>query len=173
NPPYALLATIPVGTDPQQLVISPDGTRAYVTASFSEDVTVLDITNPANPVIDDIIPVGVSPVGVAISRSGTRVYAANGGSNTVSVINTATNAVINSVAVGAAPLGVAVGQLAQEGSLVPGQTRPGKRRYDQDRRNVSNAPQSSGSRAEHSRRSNQSSAAHSSTHVDIKIEYSD
>jgi YVTN family beta-propeller protein/VCBS repeat-containing protein len=51
---------------------------------------------------------GTSPYGVAVSPNGTRAYVTNLSSNTVSVINTATNAVVATINVGATPLAVAV-----------------------------------------------------------------
>jgi YVTN family beta-propeller protein len=47
-------------------------------------------------------------VGVAVAPNGGRVYVTNSFSNTVSVINTATNALVATISVGEAPWGVAV-----------------------------------------------------------------
>ncbi len=49
------------------------------------------------------IAVGKYPTFLAINRQGTRLYVSNGGEKTVSMINTATNAVVATVAVGDAP----------------------------------------------------------------------
>ncbi len=54
------------------------------------------------------IPVGTNPHGVAANPLTNRIYVANIGSNTVSVINSATNGVIATVPVGVNPFGVAV-----------------------------------------------------------------
>ena len=54
------------------------------------------------------MPVGISPDGVAVTPDGTKVYVANTDSNTVSVIDTATNTVTATVNVGNSP--VAFGQ---------------------------------------------------------------
>ncbi|MGB4781741.1 YncE family protein, partial [Candidatus Methylomirabilis sp.] len=54
------------------------------------------------------IPVGSNPVGVAITPNGTRAYVTNQGSNNVSVIDTATNAVTATITVGSSPAGVAI-----------------------------------------------------------------
>uniref|UniRef100_UPI000A96E89D YncE family protein n=1 Tax=Rhodococcus marinonascens TaxID=38311 RepID=UPI000A96E89D len=48
------------------------------------------------------------PVGVAVTPDGTRAYVTNVGDGTVSVIDTATNTVVETVPVGAAPQGVAI-----------------------------------------------------------------
>ena len=47
--------------------------------------------------------VGYSPKGVAVNPNGTKVYVANWNSNTVSVIDTATNTVTETVNVGYGP----------------------------------------------------------------------
>ncbi|WP_368908890.1 hypothetical protein, partial [Bacillus wiedmannii] len=44
---------------------------------------------------------------------GTLAYVTNQGSNTVSVINTATNTVIDTVPVGVAPTGIATGTICE------------------------------------------------------------
>jgi len=49
------------------------------------------------------IPVGTFPVGIGVDPSGNLVYAANNGSNNVSVIDTATNTVTTTIAVGTGP----------------------------------------------------------------------
>jgi YVTN family beta-propeller protein len=54
------------------------------------------------------IPVGSVPSGVAVTPDGKHVYVTNHGSNNVSVIDTATNAVVATVPVGAGPYGIAV-----------------------------------------------------------------
>jgi YVTN family beta-propeller protein len=52
--------------------------------------------------------VGATPVEVAITPDGAFAYVANKDSNTVSVIDTATNTVVATVPVGSAPIGVAI-----------------------------------------------------------------
>jgi YVTN family beta-propeller protein len=52
-------------------------------------------------------PGRLRPTGVAVTPDGSKVYVANQSSNTVSVINTATNAV-GSITVGSGPVGGAV-----------------------------------------------------------------
>ena len=46
---------------------------------------------------------GSNPIGVSVSPDGSKLYVANYGSDNVSVINTATNAVVTTVAVGSGP----------------------------------------------------------------------
>jgi len=58
--------------------------------------------------------VGTSPTGVAFSPDGSKAYVSNYNSNTVSVINTATNAVSATINVGSVPAGVS---FSPDGSL--------------------------------------------------------
>jgi YVTN family beta-propeller protein len=53
------------------------------------------------------IPVGNAPVGVAVTPDGSEVFVTNQGSNTVSVIDTATNTVTATIPVGIEGSGVA------------------------------------------------------------------
>ncbi len=73
-------ATIPVGTLPVFVAISPDGTHVYVR---NRDGTVSVITT-ATGVVSATITVGTNPVGLAITPDGTHAYVANNGDGTVS-----------------------------------------------------------------------------------------
>ena len=91
----AVVATVPVGKYPQGVAVNPAGTAAYVANSETNDVTVVDTVTYRTTTI----PVGTTPCGVAIHPDGTRIYVANVGdsTNTVSVIDRATNGVIDEV----------------------------------------------------------------------------
>jgi YVTN family beta-propeller protein len=90
------------------VAVNTDGKHAYVT-SFSADplvngnVAVLDTATKIA-----MVPVGRFPAGVAVAPNGTRAYVANGNSNDISVINTATNTVVATVGVGHGPSALAV-----------------------------------------------------------------
>ena len=79
--------------------------NAYVSSFFLNNVVV--VNTETNTVIGSPIPVGTGPFGVAATPDGKFAYVANDGSNTISVINTATNQV-TSTSVGNIPFGVAV-----------------------------------------------------------------
>lgn len=68
------------------------------------------MVDAATNTVATTIPVGRYPFGVAVSPDGSKVYVTNGGSATVSVIATASNAVTATVPVGSAP--VAFGSFA-------------------------------------------------------------
>ncbi|RPJ72889.1 MAG: YncE family protein, partial [Alphaproteobacteria bacterium] len=94
-------ATVPVGTNPFGVAVSPDGSKVYVANSGSDpsyEGTVSVINTTTNTVTATVNNVGTNPVGVSVVPDGTKVYVANSGSDpsyegTVSVINTTTNTV--------------------------------------------------------------------------------
>lgn len=95
----------------------PDGSfrpGAYVTTSdqtaFIHQLVVAigGTTAPAHPAVIATIPVGKDPEGAAVDATTNRIYVANHGSDTVSVIDGATNKVIASILVGYQPNGISV-----------------------------------------------------------------
>jgi len=92
----------------QQVAITPDGRRAYVTNARPGTGTVLVIDTISNALVSSPIPVGMGPAGIAITPEGKFAYVANGFSSTVSVIATASDTVVDSIDVGFEPTGVAI-----------------------------------------------------------------
>jgi YVTN family beta-propeller protein/VCBS repeat-containing protein len=84
--------------------------RLYVSNTGNNTVSVITANTATNSytLTGTVTGVGATPAGVAVSSDGSRAYVANWNSGNVSVINTATNAVIRTIAVGANPFGVAV-----------------------------------------------------------------
>src|SRR5436190_940249 len=76
-------ATIPVGSFPLGVAVTPDGGKVYVTNYGSATVLVIATSNDA---VITAIPVGFFPDGVAVTPDGSAVYVANVSSNNVSVI---------------------------------------------------------------------------------------
>jgi len=71
---------------------------AYISNTSSDDVWVVDLTCQS---VVAVIPVGNDPRGIAASPNGSRVYVANRFGNTVSVIDTALNTVVQTIDLGA------------------------------------------------------------------------
>jgi YVTN family beta-propeller protein len=76
-----VLGSIDVGVSPRRVVISPDGTRAFVTSSFgagslmfSGRVVVIDTAT--NVVLNSILLPGLVPDSIAITPDGSRAYVA-------------------------------------------------------------------------------------------------
>lgn len=100
------IATVPVGHTPQGVVVNPAGTAIYIANSDSNEVTVIDAVTYATKTI----PVGVTPVGLAMHPDGRHIYVANVNdtTNTLSVIDRATNTVIDEVFSGNSSIAVAL-----------------------------------------------------------------
>src|SRR5204862_426098 len=98
-------ATVPVGTFPNGVAVTPDGAHVYVANVLDGTVSVIDT---ASNTVTATVPVGLFPFGVAVTPDGAHVYVANQGGGNVSVIATASNTVTATVTVGPSPTGVAV-----------------------------------------------------------------
>ena len=107
-----VVATIPVGTLPYGVSVSPDGSKVYITNSNTDDVSVI---NTSTNTVIATIPVGNNPKGITVSPDGLRVYVTNDVTDDVTVINTITNTVISTIPVGENPLGVA---LSPDGTIL-------------------------------------------------------
>jgi YVTN family beta-propeller protein len=107
---------IPVGGDPSSIAIHPGSGSSgntytmYVANALDGTVSVVTLT-PFSFKVTRTIAVGAEPAAVALSPHGTRLYVANSSSNSLSVINTANNRVIDTVDLspfGTAPRAIAV-----------------------------------------------------------------
>lgn len=97
------VGTIAVGDGPSGLAVTPDGTRLYV---MVEGASVQAIDTTLGTVVATIPVLGGTGGGsIAITPDGTRAYVAWGG---VSVIDTATNAVVHSFLTGTFSVSVAI-----------------------------------------------------------------
>lgn len=101
-PLMRLTTTIPVGTDPWEVAVAPDGRHAYVANSRSNSVSVIDTVSNS---VTATVPVGNSPTGVAVTPDGRHAYVANSQSSSVSVIDAINNSVAATVPVGNSPIG--------------------------------------------------------------------
>ena len=111
--------TISVGDAPYGVAFDLVHDRMYVSNADAGTVSV--ISTATNHVIGDHIQVGDVPVGVAFDSENHRIYVANQGSadtsvqgsDTVSVIDTATNSVIDTISIGRHPRDVAFDSVNQ------------------------------------------------------------
>jgi len=102
---------ISVGNSPVGVAVTPNGKYVFVTNNRDNTVSVIDTTTRS--MVVPPIAVGNDPAGIVITPNGRFAYIANNGSgnvnsNTVSVIDTATDKVIGTVTVGNKPLGIDV-----------------------------------------------------------------
>jgi len=90
---------------PVDVLITQDGTRAYVALGRANHVAVVDV--PARKVIQYIL-VGKRAWGLALNRDESKLYVANGLSDDITIIDTATLKPIKSVPVGMVPYGILI-----------------------------------------------------------------
>jgi PQQ-dependent catabolism-associated beta-propeller protein len=90
---------------PVDLLITKDGSRAYVALGRANHVAVVDV--PSRQVTDYILT-GSRPWGLALSSDESKLYVANGLSDDISIIDTATLRVVKSVPVGQIPYGILI-----------------------------------------------------------------
>ncbi len=100
----AVVATIPVGSEPHGVAFDPANGYVYIANFGSDTVSVLDGSSDK---IVESVPVGLNPVALAVDSSNGDVYVANGASAYASVIDGATNKVIANVTVGTFAQGIA------------------------------------------------------------------
>ncbi|MEW6734408.1 MAG: hypothetical protein AB1489_23985 [Acidobacteriota bacterium] len=106
NEPNFSAIMIPVGREPQSLVLSGDDTKVYVANAVDGTVSVI---STATNQVTKTIKVGSEPRAVVLSPNGTRLYVANSTANSVSVIDTKTDTVIKTIeAVGSRPYALAI-----------------------------------------------------------------
>lgn len=104
------IAEVTVQTEPNSVVLLPNGTKTYVANTVSGTVTMIPTDLP-NLIFgqQNQITVGTEPTALALTPNGTRLYVANARSNTISVINTNTDKVIKTITgVGFEPRGLAI-----------------------------------------------------------------
>ena len=102
--------TVPVGTGPEGVAVSPDGSRAYVTNINYGGLGTVSVIDTAINKVSATVPVGYkySPLGVAVTPDGTKAYVADRDINYVSVIDTGTKTITATVNVGKEPWEIAV-----------------------------------------------------------------
>ncbi len=108
-----LLATIPVGDEPQGIALTPDNQYAYVANAAGNSVTAIKINDPAwgtfNAVVDTTfgdnghLITGAEPWNIVCSPDGRRVFVANSQQDTITVINAATRTLVGDVHLRPAP----------------------------------------------------------------------
>lgn len=93
---HEVIKTIPVGDSPGYVALNPAETLAYVTNMNSNTVSIVD----ADKVVNEI-PVGNGPYGIAFSADGGDLaYVSNTKENNVSVINTISSNVTDTISAG-------------------------------------------------------------------------
>ena len=92
----SVIATVPVGSGPKGVAVTPNGRFVYVVNQLGNTVSVI---SAASNTVVATVPVGVFPTAIAITPNGTFAYVTNTASSTISVIDTATNTVVTTMPV--------------------------------------------------------------------------
>ena len=85
----SIAGTVAVGSQPQDVAVTPDGHRALVSNLTSNTVSVLDLTG-ALPVVTATVAVGSFPDGIAINPAGTLAIICHEGERTFKVLDLTT-----------------------------------------------------------------------------------
>lgn len=106
NPLHIVEYTLPVESRGKS-VLSPDGTRAYVTDEIADLIRVIDVVNG---VTLDSVAVGNRPIDIAITPDGRKLYIANQNDRNVAIVDVGSLTVFKTLALGAIPGEVEVTQ---------------------------------------------------------------
>jgi YVTN family beta-propeller protein len=113
---FNVIATLDVGQSPFGVTTSPDGQTVWVANSggfFSSGNTVT-ILNAQTFAIESVITVGTFPEDIAFTSDGSQAFVTNSTDGTVSVIDTATGTVTQTISLAPIPMtfpfGVVVGK---------------------------------------------------------------
>jgi YVTN family beta-propeller protein len=115
----AVTGTVAVGANPGCVKITPDGAHAYVTSYDTATLKVVDVQDAANPSVLRSVAVGKQPAYVVLSPDAKRAYVVNQGENSISEVDTGTNAVTRTTPVSAkAPNGMTTSPDGTRGYVV-------------------------------------------------------
>jgi YVTN family beta-propeller protein len=91
------------------IAVTPDGKRVYVTNAHDGGLHLVSVIDTASKqVVATVAGVGYGPLAIAITPDGNYAYVTNLGSNTISVIATASNMVVDTIPVGNGPSAVGI-----------------------------------------------------------------
>ncbi|HEY8074572.1 MAG TPA: YncE family protein [Labilithrix sp.] len=101
SPTLTKKAEVPVGAEPWQVVLSPDGDSAYVV--LRKDQKLVKVGGlKSSPAVAGSVAVGSEPTGVALTPGGTKAWVANWVDGTLSGVDTKTMAVTSTIDLNAA-----------------------------------------------------------------------
>ena len=98
-----LMGRISAGSDPEEFVLSKDGSRIYVS---NEDIKTASVINISSGKVEHIIPVGREPEGVGVTPNGKQFYVTCETGGEVFVIDTSTYQVVGHFTVPVRPRSV-------------------------------------------------------------------
>jgi YVTN family beta-propeller protein len=102
-----LVGTVKIQGSPALLELTPDGSKLYVSQFMTSSTNRISVVNTATMTVASTIQVWTMPHGMRINQAGTRLYVANMLSDNISVVDVATDQVLDNVALAhdASPFG--------------------------------------------------------------------
>jgi len=92
-------AKVATGGEPANVVIGPDSKTAYVSNRADGTVVRVSGIDGGTPSVDATVQVGAEPIGLALSPTGGKLFVAEFAESRVSVINTSTMQLVQSIAI--------------------------------------------------------------------------
>jgi YVTN family beta-propeller protein len=104
---YAILGHFKVNVRPRTVAFMPDSAVAFIPSESTAELNVIDTANFT--VLKVIaLPQGSRPMSVKVSLDGRRIYVSNGRAGTISVLDSRTYELLDSIKVGIRPWGIAL-----------------------------------------------------------------
>lgn len=101
--------TLPEGSNPEGVAVNATGSLAVVTESGAGKAAIIDLVN-----FNVLAEVATAPGARRVAVNGNQAIVVNSDSDSVSILNLATNALLKTIAVGRGPVGVAVDTVSQK-----------------------------------------------------------
>ncbi len=103
---FNVIATLDVGPSPFGVTTSPDGRTVWVanSGSFANNANTVTVLNARTFAIQSVITVGNFPEDIAFTSDGSQAFVTNSSDATVSVINTATRTVTQTISLASIPM---------------------------------------------------------------------
>jgi YVTN family beta-propeller protein len=98
-----IVSTIPVGSGPVRIAVSPTRNRAYVANRDSDTVTVIDTTSHTFIGTVPLQPVPAGPSDIAVTRDESEIWVTNRTSGTINIINADNLQVMGLIMIGGRP----------------------------------------------------------------------
>jgi YVTN family beta-propeller protein len=117
-PQFQVVATINVGVNPFGDAMAPDGSSLWVADSGTSSApgNTVTLINPSTYAIQGTIRVGNFPEDIAFAHAGSQAFVTNDDDDTVSVINTSTSTVTQTVDLSTIPMAFPAGIVATPNS---------------------------------------------------------
>src|SRR6185295_3577717 len=112
----SVIATIPVGSGPAGVAVTPNGRFAYVVNQLANTVSVI---SAARNTVVATIPVATFPRDIAITPDGASAFVTGSAASNITVIDTTTNTVVSAIPI-SSPFTIALAPSANLGYVTHG-----------------------------------------------------